>query len=77
MTEPKRGTSPTKKQLEVAQYMRDYLAVNDNMPTLKQTAAHFNVAINSIVGHLHGLERYKIIERSENNNQFRFVRVGK
>jgi DNA-binding MarR family transcriptional regulator len=65
----------TTRQAEIKAYLREYLSENDNMPTHREIADHFNFHLNAAVSHLLALERHGVIERSDNPNQWRFVRA--
>ena len=70
------STKPTKRQLQISDYMHDYLKENDNMPTAQQVADQYGFAsCNASYDFFKALEKHKILERvKENMNQWRFVR---
>jgi SOS-response transcriptional repressor LexA len=69
-----RNPNLTIRQTEIRDYLREYLSRNDNIPTHRQIADHFNFHLNAAVTHLIALERHSVIERSANPNQWRFTR---
>lgn len=68
-------TRLTAKQAAVLDFMREYEAANDNMPTQKVIADHFGFASqNAVVEVVQTLVRKNYLERLAGQVGFRFVR---
>lgn len=65
----------TAKQSAVLDFMREYEAANDNMPTIPVIAQRFGYASpNAANDHVLALEKHGHLERLDGQVGFRFVR---
>lgn len=70
------STALTEKQAAVLEYLREFQAANDNMPTDRTIAKRFGWAsVNSAFEQLRALERKGCIERNAQGG-WRFTRAA-
>jgi repressor LexA len=54
---------PTARQLEVLDYLRNYLARHQRPPTRRDTALHFGIHVFAVQRHMIALERRGMLRR--------------
>ena len=73
----KRAPGPTRRNLQVLGYMRDFFAQNDQLPPMAHIAAHFGWSSDqSALEHVESLMRHGLIERNA-CGKCRFSRIQK
>lgn len=72
----KKATAASGLQLQVLDYMRTFLAENDQLPPAHRIAARFNLALSSADWHVQTLLRLGFLERNA-VGKLRFARGGR
>ena len=72
----KMAPGPTRRNLQVLGYMRDFFAQNDQLPPMAHIAAHFGWSSDqSALEHVESLMRHGLVERNA-CGKLRFSREG-
>ena len=68
-------TTPSKYQLKVLAYMREFFAENDQLPPVAAIARHFDFCDSAADYHVKALIKFKRVERNA-VGKLRFARSG-
>ena len=72
----KRSEGPTRRNLQVLNFMREFFAHNDQLPPMAHIAQHFGWASDqSALEHVESLMRHGLVERNA-CGKLRFTREG-
>lgn len=61
--------SPTKRQEEVLEFIKDYLADNKYPPTIREIAAHFEISVKGAYDHIKALEKKGYLRCNSNRSR--------
>lgn len=61
--------SPTKRQEEVLEFIKDYLSENKFPPTIREIANHFEISVKGAYDHIKALEKKGYIRCNQNRSR--------